>query len=512
MRYFSIVLTLFFLLTLSSSLYAETVESLEKKLMGLQEEYQKKFDELKQQIDELKKNADEQRALYQNQVEEIKKATKEKEETNKKELEIMQVKIEEQKKLSLQSGYDNGFYIKSADDQFMMKIGGYLQTDMRFFESGEDSSNSNTFDIRRARIGVSGYLFKHFEYKLQTELDTADNNLTDAFININYTPLIQLQFGQFKKPTGYENPISSNYTDFVERALVSDNIAANSRISGDSRDIGVMLHGKLFEKRLAYYLGLLNGNGPNTTNDSDNMTFAGRIVASPFVKTDNSYLKELSFGGSLLTGDRQAHSSSDFVLAGRNKALNSLTVDGNRLLAGPELVWYIGPFGLKSEYYFQREERNKIVAKDTDGVVVFQGNMKDLITQGYYISAMYMLTGEERGDIVIPRKNFSLKDGGPGAWEVLARYEYIDRDKDNGSDPLEDFYRDPLAKDIMGNPINVAANTIQAITLGLNWYLNKNVRLKLNYVYYDYDKKNNLKNPDIGDSSSQFLTRFQVVF
>src|SRR3989304_4429638 len=237
----------------SLPLHAGTSEELERKLIELQHEYQQKFEELKKQIEELRKSSDEQKAGYQNQIEEIKKATKDKEEVNKKEFKTIQARIKEQKKLSLQSGYDNGFYIKSADDQFMMKIGGYLQTDMRFFESGEDSSNSNTFDIRRARIGVSGYLFKHFEYKLQTELDTADNNLTDAFINVNYTPLIQLQVGQFKKPIGYENPLSSNFTDFVERALVVENI------SGFARDIGAMLHGRIFEKSLAYYLGMFNG-------------------------------------------------------------------------------------------------------------------------------------------------------------------------------------------------------------------------------------------------------------
>jgi len=509
---FAIVLTLVFFLTISLPLHAQTVEELEKKLIDLQQEYQKKFEELKAQIEEMKKSTEEEKAFQQRQIEEIQKATKEREEINKKELEVLQAKMEEQRERALQAGYDNGFYIKSADDQFMLKLGGYIQTDIRLFEGGEDSSNSDTFDIRRARIGVSGYLFKHIEYKLQAELDTSDNNLTDAALNVNYTPLVQFQIGQFKKPLGYENPISSNYTDFVERALVMDNVVSNSTISGDTRDIGAMFYGRLFEKRLAYYLGLFNGNGPNTTNNSDNFTFMGRIVASPFAKTDNFYLKGLNFGGSLLTGDRQAHSSSDFVLAGRNKALNSLTVDGNRFLAGPELVWYIGPFGIKSEYYFQREERGKIVAKDSDGDVVFQDNMKDLITQGYYISAMYMLTGEERGDIVIPKKNFDPQTGGLGAWEVLARYEYLDRDKEHGSDPVRDIFGGLLAKDVHGNPVNVPGNTIHALTLGLNWYLNKNVRLKVNYVFYDFDKRKNLKNPDIGDKSNQFLTRFQLVF
>lgn len=511
LRSFAVFLALVFFLAIASPpLHAGTSEELEKKLIELQQEYQQKFEELKREIGELKKSSDEQKAIYQNQVEEIKKATKEKEEINKKELETLQAKIDEEKKRALQAGYDNGFYIKSADDQFMLKLGGYLQTDLRVFEGGEESSHSNTFDLRRARIGVSGYLFKNFEYKLEAELNppTGKKNLTDAYLNVNYTPLAMFRVGQFKKQVGYESPLADNNTDFIEKALIVENVVGDP----DPRDIGAMIHGALFEKRLAYYLGFFNGTGANATNESDNFTFTGRFVVSPFAKTDNFYLKGLSFGGSLLSGSRQSHSSSEMKLAGRNKVFNSVTVNGQRFIAGPELVWYIGPFGLKSEYYFQKEKRNDIVANDKAGATIFQSGMNNLITQGYYISAMYMLTGEERGAIITPKKNFDPATGGLGAWEVLARYEYLDLDKEHGSDPVNDINGDPLGKDIIGNRINVLGNTIKAFTLGLNWYLNKSVLLKCNYVFYDFDKKNNLKNTDIGNKSSLFLTRFQVTF
>ncbi len=39
--------------------------------------------------------------------------------------------------------------------------------------------------------------------------------------------------------------------------------------------------------------------------------------------------------------------------------------------------------------------------------------------------------------------------------------------------------------------MNIGGDAIRAVTLGLNWYLNGNVRLKLNAVGEDYDGEGN---------------------
>ena len=501
LKYFAVFLSLIFILIITPPLFAGTTEDLEKKLIQLQEEYQKKFDELKNQIDEIKINSTEQKIMQQQQIEEIQKATKEKEDANKKELETMQAKMEEQKKLALQAGYDKGFFIKSADDQFLLKLNGYLQTDLRFFEGGENrTAQPDTFDIRRARLIVGGNLYKYFEYKTEIELNAgAKSILTDGFLNVNYTPLVNFQVGQFKKPIGYEGPqLSDSSTDFITKAIAVENIVGTP----DARDIGIMLKGALFSKTLAYYIAMLNGTGANNTNDSHDFTFAGRLVASPFKNTDIFFLKGLNFGGSLATGNRQLHKSADISLAGRTKPFKSISVnvDGQRFIAGPELVWYVGPFGLKSEYYFQNEERNDIPERDKAGVLLARHQMKDLKTKGYYISALYMLTGEDMSDNVIPKNNFNpLNGGGLGAWEVVARLEGLSVNKDGGNE-------DVLAGE------NVLRNKVSTFTLGLNWYLNPSVKLMLNWSYNKFSRQENLKDTSIGGSENILLTRFQFKF
>jgi phosphate-selective porin OprO/OprP len=87
--------------------------------------------------------------------------------------------------------------------------------------------------------------------------------------------------------------------------------------------------------------------------------------------------------------------------------------------AGVEFAWVNGPFSLQSEFantFLQRKNG--------------QDDANNL--WGGYLSASYFLTGERRsydpkggvfGRVKVERP---LQDGGPGAWELAARADYID--------------------------------------------------------------------------------------
>jgi phosphate-selective porin OprO and OprP len=80
---------------------------------------------------------------------------------------------------------------------------------------------------------------------------------------------------------------------------------------------------------------------------------------------------------------------------------------------------------------------------------------------------------------IVPQRPFSLAEGGWGAWELAGRVSYVDLN-DNFTSGL------PLA----GQPSAVAGGSQTAYTLGLNWYVNSNIRFMLNYVHADIDKNN----------------------
>jgi phosphate-selective porin OprO/OprP len=131
-----------------------------------------------------------------------------------------------------------------------------------------------------------------------------------------------------------------------------------------------------------------------------------------------------------------------------------LRTDGVNLL-NPEFALVVAPFSL------QGETIHSFVDTTTGDNPSFYG---------LYIYATYFLTGEFRSyklaeaafDRVRPNHNFLSSDGGWGAWEVLARFSRLDLD-------------DGVAR----------GGVLNDVTLGLNWYLNPNVKVMLNYVFAD---------------------------
>ena len=87
---------------------------------------------------------------------------------------------------------------------------------------------------------------------------------------------------------------------------------------------------------------------------------------------------------------------------------------------------------------------------------------------GYYAYASYFLTGESRNydtkkgtfGLQKPNRNFDFKNGGPGAWELAARFDSLDM-----------------------NTAYVAGGFLLTGTVALNWYLNPHVRFMADYAH-----------------------------
>lgn len=163
-------------------------------------------------------------------------------------------------------GYKDNFYLRTSDGNFEIKAAGRVHTDLRVFESStkqifrRDSldpreSLDSGFQIRRARLGLSGTLWKNYELKVETNLNGGGAALTDGYLNLKHLPWAQLRVGQFKEPFGLENMSSTNYIDFIERSMAATNTGA------PLRDIGIMVYGKPWAGQVEYGLGVFNGEG-----------------------------------------------------------------------------------------------------------------------------------------------------------------------------------------------------------------------------------------------------------
>jgi phosphate-selective porin len=111
-----------------------------------------------------------------------------------------------------------------------------------------------------------------------------------------------------------------------------------------------------------------------------------------------------------------------------------------------------------------------------------------------------VVTGENRTGGVNPKR--PLLQGGFGAIEVAARYDKL-RFSSAGS-PQEPPSRSPRAA-------NIAANADRAWTLGVNWYVNRWVKIRFNAINETLDDP--LLGPAPGYSSMwTMVTQFGVGF
>jgi phosphate-selective porin OprO/OprP len=424
----------------------------------------------------------------------------------KKVIEEQKKVIEDQKKVVADAksreekmphvGYKNGFYLETPDQNFSLKIGGRVDADMRFYNS--DHPENNQFFVNRARIYLSGTLFKYYEFKIEPDFGKGTSELKDGFINVNYVPYAQFKVGQFKEPFSLERLASSNYMDFVERSLPVDNLTPD-------RDQGIMIHGSYAPFGLHYGLGIFNGVRANESDVDDHKDVAMRIGLTPFYKQKSILLKGLYVGLSTTYGEQEMTYPDDedafwskgkLETAGDTKFFqftNGVKHDGSRQRLGTEFAWVVGPLSIKGEW----------MRLDLDDLKNPAGESHDLSMSGEYISLAYFLTGETQqfdpAQAVFkrtkPNKIFDPKNGTWGGVQLLARYERLG---------LSDGFFDHG----YANPAKYT-DCAKGFTLGLNWYLNEMVRVMLNYNHIEFDDYV-LEADD--DNEDVFLARFHLEF
>ena len=249
---------------------------------------------------------------------------------------------------------------KMQDSLLPVILNGYIQ--VRYsINNGMD----NSFDIRRARLSLKGYITKKLNYKLQTEFSGSKQKLLDAELNFDIHPFLQLTAGQFKIPFSYENLISSSNLGTIDRSQIVEALTARGKdvIGNQSgRDIGLMING-IFNiiTDFEYFIGAFNGSGINTIDMNKQKDLIGRIIVHP----QNSF----SLG-------------SSFYL-GRYTADDSLRLRFKRERIGLELVYKNLPISLSAEYIWGKDN-------------MFQ-------TDGWYMQAGYF---------IIPKK-----------FELLTKYD-----------------------------------------------------------------------------------------
>ena len=207
----------------------------------------------------------------------------------------------------LAAGAD-GFALKSADGNFVLRLRGYAQADGRFYLHDEARNGTDTFVMRRVRPILEGTVYRDFDFRIMPDFGNgaaSSSILQDAYVEWHYWPWLKIRAGKYKVPVGLEWLQQDTWTSFTERGLPTDLVP--------QRDVGLQLSGDLFGGAVSYAAGVFNGVADGTLADSDNFDSkdgAARIFIQPFKTTDIDPLKGLGFGAGGSIGNQQFTSTS----------------------------------------------------------------------------------------------------------------------------------------------------------------------------------------------------------
>ena len=370
---------------------------------------------------------------------------------------------------------ERGFSLQSADGANNVKLRGVLHVDGRALLSDDDTIVDDQFLLRRVRPIVEGTVGGIYDFRFTPDFAQGRTVIQDAYVTGRFAPGFQLTAGKFKAPIGLERLQSANDIRLIERGYPTQLVT--------NRDIGLQVAGGFLDDRLAYQVAYLNGaNDGRSSEDfsdvevNDDKEWAARIFAQPFANSESFALRGLGLGVAGSHTSQEGTATQTLLPQYRTPAQSTFfryrsaaVATGDRTRIAPQFYYYAGRFGLLGEW----TEGSQDVA--LAGTLGLREDQVD--TTAWQIQAAFFLTGEEESfKGYKPNSVFSLENGTWGGWEIVARYHELEID-DAAFAGGADSFADPLA----------SARKASTIGVGLNWYLNQNVKWMLNYEVTSFD-------------------------
>jgi phosphate-selective porin OprO/OprP len=395
-----------------------------------------------------------------------------------------------------------GLVWRAIDDRLQLRIGGYVLLD--WAGVGQDSALDSIapptgadFGVRDSQIDIRGVFCEKTQFRLQLDINNGEVELQDNFLQRDGIPCLgSLRLGHFKEPFGLENMTSLRHQAFMERSL-ADTLTT-------TRGVGMQAANTAFRERMAWSVGMFwDTDSVEKINDSQAFSLVGRLTGLLLRRDDRRELLHVgvSLAHRFMKDSLQYRARPEVDAAPRYLDTGDFSADAMTLVnleaayaRGPlllqgEAVWARSSGAMREEQVTLNDIADEAASRYPHLTDWLQGRTGwerpsnsilwniplDLAERGevtffgVYGQAAYVLTGEQRpydaragvfGNPV-PAHPFSFRTfRGTGAWEAAARLSHLD---------LNESY-------IQGGRETNA-------TLGVNWYLNENVRMALNYVH-----------------------------
>jgi len=379
----------------------------------------------------------------------------------------------------------SGFTIRSNDGNFLLKIGADLQLDNRTFFGTGAGSVVDTALLRRVRPTFSGTVYKYIDYFFRPDFGQGQVIIYDAYAELKYFDFARVRVGKFKPPVGLERLQSDDDTTFVERGLPT--------LLVPSRDIGYQVSGDVVKRRVTYAAGVFNGVADNSLSDaavSDHRDYTGRIFLTPFLPDEHNPLSGLGFGIGASSGNVDGEPLPAYKTFGQNTFMtfaSGVSEAGHRTRLAPGAYYYLGGFGLFSEYGLTEEGLQKGTLR------------RDIAYRAWQVATSFILTGEKKGYTnPTPKRNFDPKHNGWGAVELAVR--------------VGNFSAEPGLFNYGFASVTTAPRNAHEWVGGVNWYLNRLFRTSLDYGHTNFGGGATVAAGGNKPSEKALILRFQINF
>lgn len=425
----------------------------------------------------------------------------------------------------VQARFNEGVIFEDPRGNWAVRVSGRAQLDFRHYE--QDEALSDTFSMRRVRLGAGVQLYK--DYNVYVEGDFASGDATGttqqsmratlAYIDINWWKAARLRLGQFKPQIGLEQTLLDLQSDYMERGLQQNILDGN----GINYDRGVMVYGAPVPGTW-YAVMVSNGTGQNldekqstqsdAINDSKDVTLRGVLDFAQILDVKDSILHvglgykwgeqanppSATLAFTAPAARTEARGMSFFTpLAFNAVGRDVSTID--REIAVGEMLLAHGPVKLQGEYWRATYEGTRFAPGPVE-------NFSREIKAGY-LSAMWLITGESYSDNyrdsipqkIKPRNKFGWGEGnGWGAWEAGLRYSFFD---------ASDFKTTNTVS--TGQLAAGSTNKAESYTAQLKWIHNTYTRAILDYVHTRFDTPVTVNARNF-DQEDAVMMRVQVDF
>lgn len=378
----------------------------------------------------------------------------------------------------------DGLWFSTHDGATQLHIHGYVQADDRMFSQNIHGQELDTFLFRRIRPLFEGTLFNAIDFRFMPDFGQSNSQIQEAFLELKSLKFAKLRVGKFKEPIGLEVLRSDRDLTFAERSLASDLVPL--------RYIGAQLSGSVISDSISYAAGYFDGSSDGSNGVSTQWAHgneaAARLFFHPFATTGVNALHQLGFGIAGSAGDQHGAIAGLKTMGQTTffKYSSTATANGQHNRLSPQAYYYVGPFGLLSEYVISSQE------------VLNKGLTQRVRNEAWQVAGSVMLTGEKNAYSGVRPRNAMEHVAGfrrLGALELALRYSQLRIDGDAFS-----HFASPAT----------AAQLAKEQAIGVNWYLNRYIKLETDYEHTGFRMAPGVATPL--HSENVLMNRIQLAF